>query len=62
MTKPKNDYEWALERAHLHCKIGKDAIKGKIPDNVYVCGMEYALYNLLDAVNEITIALRAKND
>jgi hypothetical protein len=59
---PKNDYEWALERASLHCKIGKDALEGNTHPEALINATQYALYNLLDAVNEITIALRAKNE
>ena len=46
-----------LYRAQLSCKIGRDALEGKttLPDGV--APMEWAMFNLLQAVEEIATAI-----
>ncbi len=47
-----------LYRAQLSCKIGKDAIEGRIPaERLAGSAMEYAMYNLLSAIEDIAKAL-----
>ena len=50
-----------LYRAKLSCKVGRDAIEGKItlPDGVEP--MEWAMFNLLYAVEEIATAMMTNN-
>jgi hypothetical protein len=52
--KPKTDNEWAAYRCQLSCKIGRDALEGKTKSPAGVSAMEYALYNLLHAVEELS--------
>ena len=53
---PESQRDWSLYRARLACKIGRDALEGKrVPA---VCSaMEYAVFNLLHAVEEIAEAM-----
>jgi hypothetical protein len=46
-----------LYRAQLSCKIGRDAIEGKITPPDGATPMEWAMFNLLHAVEEIAIAM-----
>lgn len=58
MSKIKNP---ELYRARFTCQIGKDAIDGKVfsPDNT--TRTDYAIYNLLCAVEEIARYLERKD-
>ncbi len=48
-----------LCRAQMHCKIGRDALEGKIESNF--SQMEYAMFSLLHAVEEIaTVMLKER--
>jgi hypothetical protein len=53
LVRPKTDAEWAAYRCKLSCKIGRDAIEGKgVPEG---CSpMEYAMFNLLHAIEELS--------
>lgn len=55
--KPRSQLEWATERARLACKVGRDGINGDqdLPDGV--TGQEWALYNLLHAVEDLANAV-----
>ena len=55
--KPETPREWSTYRAKLSCRIGQDVLNGntKPPDGVG--RTEYALFNLLHAVEEIADAL-----
>ena len=55
MKRPTN--EFTLYRARLSCKVGRDAIEGKIAPPCGVPPMEWALYNLLHAVEDIAGAM-----
>ena len=60
MTKPKTPREWATYRAKLSCRIGRDVIEGKTTAPGGISRTEYALYNLLHAVEAIAGALNDK--
>ena len=47
----------ALYRAMLSCAIGRDAIEGRIEIPANVSPMEWAMFNLLHAVEEIASAI-----
>ena len=47
----------ALYRACLSCAIGRDAIEGRIEIPANVSPMEWAMFNLLHAVEEIASAI-----
>lgn len=47
----------ALYRAKLSCKIGRDALEGCIEIPANVQSIDWALFNLLHAVEEIATAL-----
>ena len=49
-----------LYRAVLSCKIGRDAIEGKSVPPEGASAMEYAMYNLLHAVEEIANEMMTK--
>ena len=46
-----------LYRAKLSCRIGRDALEGKSRPPEFVTPTEYAIYNLLHAMEEIADAL-----
>jgi hypothetical protein len=53
-TKPKTPAEWSAYRCQLSCKIGRDALEGKTqPPNGW-SPLEYAVYNLFRAVEELS--------
>lgn len=53
---PSTPREWALYRVGLACKIGRDALEGKaVPKTC--SAVEYALFNLLHAVEDIANAM-----
>ena len=55
--KPRSQLEWAVERARMSCKVGRDGINGAqdLPDGV--TGLEWAVYNLLHAVEDVANAV-----
>ena len=55
--KPETPREWSAYRAKLSCRIGRDVIEGKTVAPGGIARTEYALYNLLHAVEEIADAL-----
>lgn len=46
-----------LYRAQLSCKIGRDVLEGKITPPDGTAPMEWAMFNLLHAVEEIATAM-----
>jgi len=46
-----------LYRAQLSCRIGRDALEGKTKPPCGTTPTEYALYNLLHALEEIATAM-----
>jgi hypothetical protein len=55
--KPETPREWATYRAKLSCRIGRDVIEGQTTAPGGISRTEYAIYNLLHAVEEIADAL-----
>jgi hypothetical protein len=59
--KPRTPREWALYRCALSCKAGRDALNsGVTPEGTPV--IEYALFTLLHAVEEIGKAMEHDTD
>lgn len=56
-TVPITPREWALHRGILHCKIACDAINGKNHDVWESQITNYALFNLVKALEEMLVAL-----
>lgn len=56
IIRPSNSREWALCRVGLSCKLGRDALEGKNIPATY-SGVEYALFNLLHAVEDLACAM-----
>lgn len=52
--------DWCLYRAVLSCKIGREALDGNVDTPPGVSDIEYALYNLLHAVQEIAEAMKTQ--
>jgi len=52
-AKPKTPREWFAYRCKLSCKIGRDALDGKTKAPQGVSPLEYAVFNLLHAVEEL---------
>jgi hypothetical protein len=57
MSKKTQPAHMGLYRAQLSCKIAKDALNGESETTLGVSPTDYALYNLLCAVEEIATAL-----
>lgn len=59
MTPPRKTIRnWPCHRAKLACKIGRDALDASIPDLPDgVTAEQWALYNLLHAVEDIASAI-----
>ena len=59
---PKTEAEWCAYRAQASCRIGRDALDGKtfelLPSGV--SRQEYALFNLLHAVEELAKLMALK--
>jgi len=54
--KPETPREYALYRVSLACKVGRDGLEGrKVPPGV--TPGDWALYNLLHAVEDMALAL-----
>ena len=51
---PRTKSEWCAYRCQLSCKIGRDAIEGKTKPPGGCTPMEYAIFNLLHAVEELS--------
>jgi len=47
----------ALCRAIISCRVGRDAMDGTLPPPQMATPTEYALYNLLHAIEDIATAL-----
>ena len=54
---PKTDREWALYRTKLNCQLGRKALEGKTALNGYTA-IEYALFCLLNAVEDVAEAMK----
>jgi hypothetical protein len=51
--KPKTPREWAAYRCKVTCQIGRDVLSGKTKTPPGGSPLEYALFNLLHAVEEL---------
>lgn len=49
----------ALYRAQLECQVGRDALEGKIPTPDGVQPIEYAVFQLLHAIEDLAKAMEA---
>lgn len=54
MIRPRTPAEWAAYRCQLSCKIGRDVLEGKIQPPAGCSPLEYAIFNLLHAVEELS--------
>lgn len=52
--KPATESEWAAYRCQLSCQIGRDALEGKSEVPYGYTKLEFAVYNLLHAVEELS--------
>ena len=57
MSRPVNGRHPGLYRAQLLCKVGRDALEGKTTPPDGVTPMEWAMFNMLHAVEEIATAM-----
>jgi hypothetical protein len=51
--KPRTEAEWGGYRCQMSCRIGRDALEGKTKTPPGVSPLEYAMFNLLHAVEEL---------
>ena len=51
---PRTEAEWCAYRCQLSCKIGRDVLEGKTKTPAGVLPLEYAVFNLLHAVEELS--------
>jgi hypothetical protein len=61
MKQSKTPKEAALYRVKLNCQIGKDALNGKEPMMSNVEPLEYAVFCLLNAVEDIAEAMKTED-
>ncbi len=54
-AKPRTDAEMAAFRCRLQCRMGREAIDGKIKS--YVQPLEYALFLLLHAIEDLSLQI-----
>ena len=52
--KPQTEAEWCAYRCQLSCKIGRDVLEGIAKTPHGVTPLEYAVFNLLHAVEELS--------
>ena len=53
-VRPRTPAEWSAYRCQLSCKIGRDALEGKTQPPTGCSPLEYAVFNLLHAVEELS--------
>lgn len=51
---PRTEAEWCAYRCQLSCKIGRDVLEGKTKTPAGITPLEYAVFNLLHAVEELS--------
>ena len=51
---PRTKDEWCAYRCQLSCEIGRDVLDGKTKPPAGVSPLEYAVFNLLHAVQELS--------
>jgi hypothetical protein len=54
MISPRTPAEWSAYRCQLSCKIGCDALEGKAQPPPGRSPLEYAVFNLLHAVEDLS--------
>lgn len=54
VVRPQTEAQWCAYRCQLSCKIGRDVIDGKTKTPAGVLPLEYAVFNLLHAVEELS--------
>lgn len=57
MKKPETQIEWALYRCQSSCQIGRDMLDGKSVTPDGISAVDYAVYCLLIAVEDLSIAI-----
>ena len=57
---PKTEAEWAAYRCRLSCKIGRDVLEGKTQPPDTVNRLEYAVFNLLHAMEDLSRAIESQ--
>lgn len=55
---PNDTAGWALYRAKLSCRIGKDALNGTAEVPNEVTSSDWVLYQMLCAIEDIAIAMQ----
>lgn len=55
----KTEAQWAAYRCRLSCKVGRDVIAGKNPPPAGCSALEYALFNLLHAMEALSHVVEA---
>lgn len=53
-AKPKTEAEWAAYRCQLSCKLGREVLDGTTKPPLNTTALEYAVYSLLHAVEELS--------
>lgn len=59
-AKPTTEAEWCAYRAQAACRIGRDVLDGESNPPPNVTRLEYAVFNLLHAVEELAKLIEAK--
>ena len=59
MSKIKNP---ELYRIKLSCQIGKNALDGKVQTDAGISRIDYAVYNLLSAIEDLAAYLERKEE
>lgn len=57
-AKPKTPRGWALYRIGLNCSLGKQALDGEAQVPECCNKTDYALYCLLNAIEDIAVAMK----
>lgn len=60
--KPETPEEWALLRAELGCKAGRDVLNNKVQTPPGSTPTEFALFLLIGAVGDIADYLKMKEE
>lgn len=53
MKTPQTPEEWTIHRIQLSCQIGRDAIDGSAKPPAGCTRLEWAIYNMLHAIEEL---------
>lgn len=58
---PKTPSEMAAYRCRAACRIGRDALDEKIATPIGFSALDFAVYNLLNAVEDLSMQLGSTN-